>query len=53
MPDEFDAPVEQATAAPGEKRHLTIYDEDGKPIRTVDLENCEPCPFCCGTGVSR
>jgi hypothetical protein len=23
MPDEFDAPVEQATAAPGEKRHVT------------------------------
>ena len=25
MPDEYDAPVEQATAAPGEKRHDDAY----------------------------
>jgi hypothetical protein len=32
MPDEFDAPVEQATAAPGEKRQVAS--------RTVTCPHC-------------
>lgn len=42
MPDEFDAPVEQATAAPGEKRDV--------PPVVIHLDGKRMCEHCGGTG---
>lgn len=39
MPDEFDAPVEQATAAPGEKRNVPTV-----VVRTAS--RVIVCPHC-------
>jgi hypothetical protein len=39
MPDEFDAPVEQATAAPGEKRQVVVRPTAAHVI---------VCPHCGG-----
>lgn len=52
MPDDFDAPIEQATAAPGEKRDEEPIYHNGKRIGSF-VRIDKPCPHCNGTGVVR